>query len=193
MLWGCGQGGENIEKRQPAETGKQADEAAQTEERDISDDSDTFADATMKEKISEACKGKPDKEHPEAITVLHLSLTKEEEPIAVLDDPALLPRLERLYIDVQPGCEKRMVLDYGYPENMEELVELTIHDVYLMDISFVEQMKALQRPDVSGCSIKNIAPLSHCTGLTNLNLHNNEIEDYSGIESAFWYSMKSVL
>ncbi len=75
-----------------------------------------------------------------------------------------------------------MVLDYGYLENMEELVELTIHDVYLMDISFVEQMKALQHLDVSGCSIKDIAPLSHCTGLTNLNLRNNEIEDYSGIE-----------
>ncbi len=76
LLWGCGQGGENIEKRQPAETGKQADETAQTEERDVSYDSDAFADATMKEKNSEACKGKPDKEHPEAITVLHLSLTK---------------------------------------------------------------------------------------------------------------------
>ncbi len=149
LLWGCGQGEENIEKEQPAENSKQIEEIVQTEEEVISDDSATFADATMKEIISKACKGEPDEEHLEEITFLHFSLTKDEEPIAVLDDLALLPNLEQLYIDVQPECEKQMVLDYGYLENMDELAELTIHDKYLTDISFVKQMNALQSPDVS--------------------------------------------
>lgn len=182
FLWGCGQSEENVENERHAESSKQADEAVQTEEGEISGYSVVFADATMKEKISEACNGKPDKEHLEAITVLRLSLTKDEEPIVVLDDLALLPGLEQLYIDVQPECEKQMVLDYGYLENMEELEELTIHDEYLMDISFVKPMKALRRLDVSDCSIKDIVPLLHCIGLTDLNLSNNEIEDYAGIE-----------
>ena len=182
FLWGCGQSEENVENERHAESSKQADEAVQTEEGEISGYSVVFADATMKEKISEACNGKLDKEHLEAITVLRLSLTKDEEPIVVLDDLALLPGLEQLYIDVQPECEKQMVLDYGYLENMKELEELTIHDEYLMDISFVKQMKALRRLDVSDCSIKDIVPLLHCIGLTDLNLSNNEIEDYAGIE-----------
>ena len=181
LLWGCGQSEENVESERHAESSKQADEAVQTEEA-ISDYSDIFIDATMQEKISEACEGKPDKEHLEAITALHLSLTKDEEPIAVLDDLALLPGLEQLYIDVQPECEKQMVLDYGYLENMEELEELIIHDEHLMDISFVKQMKALQRLNVADCSIKDIAPLLNCMSLTDLNLSSNEIKDYAGIE-----------
>ena len=181
LLCGCGQGVENTENEQSVETNNQADEAAQTEE-EIMDDSIAFADATMKEKIIKACEGEPDEEHLEAITVLHLSLTKDEEPIAVLDDLDLLPNLEQLYIEVQPECEKQMVLDYGYLENMDELAELTIHDDYLTDISFVKQMKSLQYMDVSDCSIKDIEPLLQCTGMANLNLRNNEIEDYTGIE-----------
>ena len=94
LLWGYGQGGENIEKEQPAENSAQTEEIIQMEEEVISDDSVAFADATMKEIISEACKGEPDKEHLEAITVLHLSLTKDVEPIAVLDDLTLLSNLE---------------------------------------------------------------------------------------------------
>ena len=182
LLWGCGQSEGNVENERHAESSKQADESVQTEEGEISGDSVVFADATMKEKISKACDGKPDREHLEAITVLQLSLTKDEEPIVVLDDLALLPNLEQLYIDVQPECEKQMVLDYGYLENMEELEELTIHDEHLMDISFVKQMEALRRLDVSDCSIKDIVPLLHSIGLTDLNLNNNEIEDYAGIE-----------
>lgn len=89
---------------------------------------------------------------------------------------------KQLYIDVQPECEKQMVLDYEYLENMEKLEELTIHDEYLMDISFVKQMKALWRLNVSDCSIKDIVPLLHCISLMDLNLSNNEIEDYAGIE-----------
>lgn len=180
LLWGCGQSGGNIKNERPDESSMQADEAVQTEE--IFDDSIIFTDATMEEIISEACKGKPDKEHLEAITVLHLSLTKGEEPIVVLDDLALLSNLEQLYIDVQPGCEKQMVLDYGYLENMEELAELTIHDEHLTDISFIKQMKTLQRLDVSDCSIKDISHLLSCSSLRDLNLSNNEIEDYTGIE-----------
>ena len=48
-----------------------------------------------------------------------------------------------------------MVLDYGYLKNMDELAELTIHDKYLTDISFVKQMNALQCLDVSDCSIED--------------------------------------
>ncbi|MBD5453506.1 MAG: hypothetical protein HDR30_04140, partial [Lachnospiraceae bacterium] len=135
LLWGCGQGEENIEKERPDEDSTQTEESVQAEEEVIYEDSVTFADATMKEIISEACKGEPDKEHLEAITVLRLSLTKDDEPIAVLDDLALLPSLKQLYINVQPECEKQMVLDYGYLKNMDELTELTIHDKYLSDIS----------------------------------------------------------
>ena len=173
LIWGCGQGEENIEKEQPDEDSAQTEEIIQTEEVVISDDSVAFADATMKEIISEACKGEPDKEHLEAITVLRLSLTKDEEPIAVLDDFALLPNLEQLYIDVQPECEKQMVLDYGYLENMDELAELTIHDKYLTDISFVKQMNALQCLDVSDCSIEDYAGLEYLPELVNLSIGGN--------------------
>lgn len=66
FLWGCGQSEGNVENERHAESSKQADEAVQTEEGEISDYSVVFADATMKKKISEACNGKPDKEHLEA-------------------------------------------------------------------------------------------------------------------------------
>ncbi|MDE5596608.1 MAG: hypothetical protein K2J04_02115, partial [Lachnospiraceae bacterium] len=173
LLWGCGQGEENIEKEQPVENSEQTEEIIQTEEEVISDDSVAFADATMKETISEACKGEPDKEQLEAITVLRLSLSKDEEPIAVLDDLALLPNLEQLYIEVQPECEKQMVLDYGYLKNMDELTELTIHDEYLSDISFVKQMKALQCLDVSDCNIEDYAGLEYLPELDNLFIGGN--------------------
>lgn len=52
---------------------------------------------------------------------MHLFLTKDDEPVTALDDLALMPGLKQLYIDVQPGCEEQMVLDYGYLENMVEL------------------------------------------------------------------------
>ena len=172
LLWGCGQDRENNDTEQPVEMNDQADEAAQTEE-EIYDDSVAFADATMKEKISEACNGEPDEEHLKAITVLHLSLTKDEEPIAVLDDLALLPNLEQIYIEVQPECEKQMVLDYGYLENMDELAELTIHDDYLTDISFVKQMKSLQYMDVSDCSIEDYAGIENLPELDRLAIGGN--------------------
>ena len=172
FLWGCGQGEENIEKEQPGEDSTQTEEIVQTEEV-ISYDSVAFADAAMKEIISEACKGELDKEHLEAITVLRFSLTTDDETIAVLDDLALLPNLEQLYIDVQPECEKQMVLDYGYLENMDELAELTIHDKYLSDISFVKQMKALHRLDVSECSIEDYSELEYLPEMDNLSIGGN--------------------
>lgn len=183
LLLGCGQVEKNIENEQFVEHSNQAEETTQTEERETSDYSDAFMDATMKEKISEACRGKPDDEHLEELTVLYLFLTKDEEPVTALDDLALLPNLERLYIDIQPECEKQMVLDYGYLENMEGLRQLIIHDEHLTDISFIIQMKDLRRLDVSDCNIQDMAPLLHCSSLTNINLSNNKIEDFSGIES----------
>lgn len=181
LLWGCGQSGKSVENERYAENSEQAEEPVSAREED-SDEAIVFSDAAMKVKISEACEAKPDKEHLGAIRVLQLSLTEDEEPIAVLDDLALLPNLKQLSIDVQPGCKKQMVLDYGYLENMGELEELAIHDERLTDIYFVKQMKALQRLNVSDCSIKDIDPLLPCIGLTDLNLSNNEIEDYAGIE-----------
>lgn len=181
LLWGCGQSGKNVENERHAENSQRSEEPVSAKEED-SGDAIAFADAAMKAKISEACEAKPDKEHLGAITVLQFSLTEDEEPIAVLDDLALLPNLKQLSIEVQPGCKKQMVLDYGYLENMGELEELTIHDERLTDIFFVKQMEALQRLNVSDCSIKDIAPLLSCVGLTDLNLSNNEIEDYTGME-----------
>lgn len=172
LLWGCGLSEQDIENKQPVEANKQAGEAARTK-KETSDYSEVFADATMKEKISEACKGETDKEHLEALTVLKLTLTTDDEPIAVLDDLALLPGLEQLYIDVQPECKKQMVLDYEYLENMEELTELTIHDKYLEDISFVKEMKALERLDVSGCSITDYSGLESLPQLDNLAIGGN--------------------
>ena len=173
LLWGCGQDGENIEKERTDEDSTQVEETVQTEEVVISDDSIVFTDATMKEIISEACKGEPDKEHLEAITVLRLSLTKDDEPIAVLDDLTLLPGLKQLYIDVQPECEKQMVLDYGYLKNMDKLAELTIHDKHLTDISFVKQMNALQSLDVSDCSIEDYSGFEYLPELDNLAIGGN--------------------
>ncbi|MCM1253334.1 MAG: hypothetical protein NC321_10975 [Clostridium sp.] len=141
-----------------------------------------FTDNVIKEKINEVCNGKLDREHLEAVTVLHLLLTKEDEEIAVLNDLALLPNLQQLYIEVQPECERQMVLDYGYLENMTELTDLIIHDEHLTDISFVKQMTVLHNLDVSDCNIKDIKPLLECGSLTNVDLRNNKIEDYTGIE-----------
>ena len=81
--------------------------------------------------------------------------------------------MEQLYIDVQPECEKQMVLDYEYLENMDELTELTIHDKYLTDISFVKQMNVLQCLDVSDCSIEDYSGLEYLPELINLSIGGN--------------------
>lgn len=169
FLWGCGQSGQIIEN----EISTEETEAVQTEEGKTSDYSNIFTDATVKEQVSEVCDGKPDKEHLEALTVLKLTLTTDDEPITVLDDLALMPGLKQLYIDVRPGCEKQMVLDYGYLENMEELTELTIHDEYLVDISFIKQMKALERLDISGCSIEDYSGIEYLPELDDLAIGGN--------------------
>lgn len=66
-----------------------------------------------------------------------------------------------------------MVLDYGYLENMEALTELTIHDEYLEDISFVKEMKVLERLDVSGCSITDYSGLESLPRLDDLAIGGN--------------------
>lgn len=81
-------------------------------------------------------------------------------------------------IDIEDNQEITEIADLA---KCKKLIQLTIKNCKLNDISAIEGLNELQVLDLSGNEIKDITALSKCYSLTELTLTNNQISDISPI------------